>query len=190
MAGVDIDDVWQQVMEDEALASLRRDGRTLIPGRGHSPAVVFVVSRAPDATENTKGKLLAGKVGRSILSLIKDAAGIQDHWWYTTISKYHTNMALTTDQIDACVPHVRSEWVAVGMPGVIVTIGGTPLHALKPDIRGRAANIVGRPVYGGKNSVIWPMRSVSAAVADKSLRDQVEADWDNLGKWLRQGGLI
>lgn len=187
---VDIIDVWDQVMEDEALASLRRDGRTLIPGRGSNPALVFVVSRAPDATEDVKHKLLTGKVGRSILSLIRDAAGIKEHWWYTTISKYHTNRALFQPEIDACVPHVRNEWVAVGMPGVIVTIGGTPLHALKPDIRGRATNIVGRPVYGGKNSVIWPMRNVSAAVADATLRDEVEADWDRLGKWLREGGVI
>lgn len=191
MAEVDIDDVWEAIREDEALAPLRSGGRTLIPGRGSIPAVVFVVGRAPDATENTKGKLLTGAVGKSIKSLIQDAAEIPpDAWWYTTISKYHTTFALNNPMVDACVPHIRSEWEAVGRPGVIVTIGGTPLHALKPEIRGRAANLVGKPVYGGKNAVIWPMYNVALGHSDPARRPEIEEDWENLGKWLRQGKVI
>lgn len=191
MAGLDIDDVWEEIRTDEALAPLRSGGRTLIPGRGSIPATIFVVGRSPDATENTKGRLLTGAVGKSIKSLIQDAAEIpEDVWWYTTISKYHSTFALSDPMIAACVPHIRSEWTAVGMPGVIVTIGGTPLHALKPDIRGRASNIVGRPVYGGKNSVIWPMLNVAIGQAEPARRPEIEAHWEALGGWLRQGKII
>lgn len=191
--GIDLDEIYEAARNDSALDSMREPGRKLVPGRGAMNARVFIISRAPDAMEQLKGKLLVGKVGKALRSLIEDVAEIpDDYWWCTTLVKYHLtgNRTPTRPEIDASLPHLRREWAAVGKPGVIVCVGGTALSTFGPETSARAMKAIGQPSYGGPTTVIWAMMNVADAQAKLELRASVEEHWTALGEWLRKGEVI
>jgi uracil-DNA glycosylase family 4 len=191
VSSAELIDLWDEMHYDQKLSSINSNGKSQIPGRGSIPATFFIVGRAPDAVEEVKGKLLTGKSGKALRSLVEDVAGLTD-WWYTTVTKHHLlgNRAPTTEEMFRCLPYLRREWAAVGGSKVIITIGGAALATFSEDTRTRASNCIGEPVYVGSRWVIWPMLNVADALAEPGIRDIVEAHWTALGEWVRQEGIL
>lgn len=185
----DVHDVYDEYREDPNLKHLQEKGRLLVPGIGSERPYIFIVGRAPTATENDKRQALKGREGRVIKELIEWHARLGDTWWYTFIVKYHLtgNRTPTRQELVDSLPHLRSENQALGGPGVIVTVGGNPLGAMFPGIR---RPNVGQPNYGGLKAVVWPMIHPAQGLAVPSMRKSIEQHWENLGNWARAGGII
>ena len=179
---------------------------TLVPGEGDNP-IAFIIGEAPGAQEVIKRRPFVGPAGRVQRSLTA-IAGLHAEYgahpighplagnpncWLTNVVKFRPsrNRKPYHAEIVAARPYLRREWLAVGSPRVIVTVGGTALSA----VLGRQCSIlrvVGEPQMhigrDGQEMVLWPMLHPAFGLRVPDVRKLIEHDWARLAAWMRDAG--
>ena len=169
-----------------------------VPGEGCN-LKAFIVCPPPGALETVQRRPLVNSIGlvtRSLMGL----AGLYGEWrsgdpvrdadmvncWLTPVIKFKlpNNRTPYMPEIKTVRDFLRAEWIAVGRPKVIVTIGFTAALT----IMGHHATLpVGRPVpmmgKDGEQLTVWQMMSPSL-IPNVKYRERIEAHWVDLGTWL------
>lgn len=172
-----------------------------VRGEG-APGHAMVINYAPGAAEVLTRSPAAGPLGRVLRELMA-LAGLsteqqgscpEDGWepncWLTNVLKFRpTGSKKRDDAIDRMRdvrPLLRAEWIAVGMPRLIIPIGSLPMFA----ITGELSNVsmpAGRPLpftsQKGLPMTVWPMINPVYGVHDPALQQLIEEDWERLGEW-------
>lgn len=209
-----LDAVYERIRRDPNFDHLRQDAFRLIRGEGDNPRCM-IIGEAPGAIEVTKGRPFVGPAGvmlRRLMALANLYAtekniklGKEDdplpritgvtflpNCWLTNVVKYRPSLRNRTPslkEIQDSRKHLRAEWVAIGKPDIIITVGSPALTAVtgrKQSILARAA----KPITNMKSTrnpeamVIWPMIHPSFALREERIRPAVERHWKMLGEWL------
>lgn len=187
-----------QTSQQIVFSNLRDWSPTYVPGEGCNPKA-FIVCPPPGALETVRRRPLissSGLVTRSLMGL----AGLYAEWWsgepvrnaelvncwLTPVIKFKTpnNRAPHMQEIRSAKEFLRAEWIAVGRPKVIVTIGTVAAVAIAGRYHetevGRPVSVVGKE---GDQLTVWSMPSVSI-VPNVRYRERIESHWVNLGTWL------
>ena len=191
-------DIYDAYRGDRRFDHLRTDGIVLVPGEGSSRPKVFIVGEAPGAMENTHKKPFVGASGQVLRSLIKDTAGLApEDYFITNVVKYRppNNRTPEWQEVDASLPYLRQEFAALGLPAVIVAVGGVALSVFRPS--GETRSILacaGETITlrGGKALVpmIHPSYVLRKGEPGTPERDKwqaiVDGHWTEFGNWYRE----
>jgi uracil-DNA glycosylase len=182
-------DIYDAYRADRRFDHLRTQGIVLVPGEGSSRPKVFIVGEAPGATENTAKRPFVGASGRVLRSLIKDAAGLEEHdWFITNVVKYRPpgNRTPEYTEILASMPYLRQEYTALGSPAVLVAVGGTALKALASHLKIGTLSHAGKPQQLREGKVLVPMIHPAFGLRNPQARPQMEEHWTQFGIWFRE----
>lgn len=186
---MDTEDLWEEVRSDHAWDRYRVPGARLVPGFGQRPTKVMVVADSPAAVESSHLRPFSGTNGRIIRELMSLADlrpdGEEANCWATYAIKYRPpgiNPGIK-DVLDA-QPHLRNEWKVVGGPPVIVAVGAVAWQCFSylgslMLWRGKVTPLKG-------NRYLWGMLPPSYGVRNPQHQPQIERDWEELGRWLRE----
>ncbi len=171
---------------------------------GNAPRV-FLFGEAPGATEDLRLRPFVGASGVVLRELMASAGlftGFTPHFgafntWITNVIKFRPPGNRTPDEeMIMDVRHLlRAEWKAVGMPQVIIPVGGTALHALlgrKASILRHAGELMAMESVHAmpQTHSVWPMVHPRFALSEPKMQPLLEKDWLKLGKWLRYQGYV
>lgn len=166
-----------------------------VPGEGDHP-LVMLIGEAPGAQEDLKRRPFVGDSGlvlRELMAIAGLFTGDTPHFgeancWLTNVIKFRPprNRTPTLTEIMSVRRLLREEWIAVGMPRIVVPIGKVALGA----IYGRERSILklaGKPRHElastGLNMIVFPMIHPSYGLrGGKSIQNAMEKDWEELGK--------
>lgn len=170
-----------------------------VRGEG-APGHAMVINYAPGAAEVLTRSPIAGPIGR-ILTELMDMAGLwatnsrcdeskPANCWVTNVLKFRpTGSKKRDDAIDRMWdvrPLLRDEWIAVGMPRLIIPIGSLPMYAITGELNNLSMP-AGRPLpftsQKGLPMTVWPMINPVYGVHDPALQQLIEEDWERLGEW-------
>lgn len=169
---------------------------------GHQPKV-FLFGEAPGATEDLKLRPFVGQSGIVLRELMASAGlftGFTPHFgaqntWITNVIKFRPPGNRTPDEhmIMTARHLLRAEWKAVGMPQIIIPVGGTALHALlgrKASIIRYAGGLLPIPSVHARPQLhsVWPMVHPRFALSNPKMQPLLEKDWQKLAQWLRDNG--
>ena len=186
-------DLYDEYREDDRFKHLRdRTGIRLVPGRGVVDPVLFIVGEAPGATENLKGLPFVGQSGRVLASLMHDCAQIPStKYFITNVVKYQPpgNRTPGVKEILDSLDYLRREYKIVGSPPVIVAVGATAFHAMRPDLPG-IAGYAGSMIATKTGAFLCPMFHPAFGLRNEKARPTMERHWEYLGQWLREEGFI
>lgn len=199
--------VYTSLEEDPAFEHLQTRGNPLIEGEGDNP-IALIIGEAPGAIEVVKKRPFVGPAGYVLRQLMAHARlythdvghpGNPDwkvpEWkancWVTNVVKWRppSNRTPTLEEIKAARPHLRREWVAIGRPDIIITVGSPALTA----VLGRKSSILKRAgqMFSHFDSerepqsiVFWPMIHPSFGLRNEHIRDTIESHWIRLRGWL------
>jgi len=208
---MDLIELYDAYREAPGWKHLRKEGIKLVPGRGAKRPAVMILGEAPGAEENLVGKPFVGRSGR-LLNQLMGLAGLRAEPEYedappgeqrqevepantfiTNVVKYRPpgNRTPTRDEIKQSVRWIRKEWIALGKPTVIVTVGATPLACIAPEHLpvSDSAGHVKQLKSGVSRPVVWPMFHPAYALRNPGLQPVVEEHWQDFGQWLREEGI-
>lgn len=200
-----LDRAYERMRTDTAFEHLRTKGNPLIEGEGGNP-IALIIGEAPGAIEVVKKRPFVGPAGYVLRQLMAHAGlhatgiGGKSDWvatewnpncWLTNVVKWRppSNRTPTIEEIKAARPHLRAEWVAIGKPDIIITVGSPALTA----VTGRQQSILARAgqMFSHFDSerepqsiVFWPMIHPAFALRNEHIRPTVESHWDRLRVWL------
>lgn len=200
-----LDRAYERMRTDAAFEHLRTRGNPLIEGEGGNP-IALIIGEAPGAIEVVKKRPFVGPAGIVLRQLMAHAGlyatgvGGKSDWvatewnpncWVTNVVKWRppSNRTPTLEEIKAARPHLRHEWVAIGKPDIIITVGSPALTA----VLGRKSSILKRAgqMFSHFDSerepqsiVFWPMIHPSFGLRNEHIRDTIESHWIRLRGWL------
>jgi DNA polymerase len=183
--------------------------KNYVPGEGDN-AEAFIIGEAPGAQEDIERRPFVGKckVLRDLMALAdlyvegfttnvssglaadRQRITVAPNCWLTNVVKYKTprNRNPTNAEVRAFRRLLQDEWVAVGSPDTIITVGGIALSA----VFGKSMSVLRhagrchtmRSGYTGKKLYIWPMLHPAFGLrGDDNLKEFIEQDWLKLGAW-------
>jgi uracil-DNA glycosylase len=176
-----------------------------VPGEGaQRDCEVLIIGEAPGAQEEIRHRPFVGPAGRVLRQLMANALLYTDDWeneeqkcygvantWLTNVVKFRPprNRKPTPEEITAFRWLLRTEWMVVGKPRVIVPVGSTALHAIfgKPM---SILKVAGRPhkVHSRLSDMdlhIWPMVHPAFGLRNKAVQPLLEKDWNKLAEWRK-----
>lgn len=173
--------------------------KTYVAGEGDNP-LAFIVGEAPGAQEEIARRPFVGSAG----IVLRDLMDIANLWstdsscdpsrpancWLTNVVKFRPprNRRPTPDEITCARPFLRAEWVAVGMPRLIIPVGGVALTAVtgkNQSIMRLAGRCHPYTSTEGLALFVWPMIHPSYGLRNPAIQPLIESDWDNLAGWMR-----
>lgn len=170
---------------DCTLCPLHQTAETVcIPGRGPMASRLLILGMAPGKYEDRMGECFVGPSGR-LLDEVLDALGLTAR--RTNVVRCRPpspnpkkdNRDPKVLEIQACLPYLREEILAMPSLQVIVALGNIPLRAL--GLKGRAVGTVaGVPIQAtvfGRELTVVGMLHPAAVLRRQSSRPQWEAHW-------------
>lgn len=203
---VRLEKVYERIRTDPSFAHLRTTGNHLVEGEGDNP-IAFIIGEAPGATEVKAKRPFVGASGTVLRQLMAHAGlyatGVDNktdwvatEWnpncWLTNVVKYRPSLSNRTPTLQELMDsreHLRAEWLAVGKPDIVITVGSAPLTA----VMGRKSSILARAgrMFSNFNSerdpqtmVFWPMIHPAFGLRNETVRPTIEAHWERLREWL------
>lgn len=168
-----------------------------VSGEGGNPRVM-VIGEAPGAQEDLKRRPFVGDSGlvlRELMAIAGLFTGDTPHFgeancWLTNVVKFRPprNRTPTLKEIMSVRHLLREEWIAVGMPRIVVPVGNVSLTA----VYGRQRSILklaGKPLFEhastGLHMVVFPMLHPSYGLrGGKDIQEQMERHWQQLSDGL------
>lgn len=193
--------VYEAIRQDPAFEHLRLGGNPLIEGEGDNP-VVMLIGEAPGPQERAKGRPFIGPAGIVLRQLMyvaglcaRDDEPLQGNvanCWLTNVVKYYPPRTRTPtwEEIQNSRKYLRQEWVAIGKPDIIITIGASPLSA----VLGRKGSIMARAgrMFTNQNSTrkpevmtFWPMLHTSFGLRNPTVQPTIEEHWLKMAEWFQ-----
>jgi DNA polymerase len=167
-----------------------------VPGEGNNPRVM-IIGEAPGAQEEVYRRPFVGASGRILRELMTGVelfTGDTPHFgepncWLTNAVKFRPprNRKPTDTEVMGFRYLLQEEWGAIGMPQVIVPVGGVALMAVmgrKMSILRMAGKRLDMVSRKGLPIFIWPMIHPSFGLREKSIIPLIEKDWDKFGHWM------
>jgi uracil-DNA glycosylase len=209
MTGVNherLERVYESIRNDPNFVHFRRRGNPLVPGEGDNP-IALIIGEAPGAIEVVKRRPFVGPSGYVLRQLMAHAGlhatgiGGKSDWvatewnpncWLTNVVKYRPSLSNRTPTLEELMNArraLRQEWVAIGKPDIIITVGSPALTA----VVGRKSSILKRAgqMWTNQDSTrdpeimtFWPMIHPSFGLRNEHIRDTIESHWDRLRQWL------
>lgn len=145
----------------------------------------FVVGSAPGAIEQTALRPFKGSEGIMVRQLMRIAGLEPAESWLTYAIKYKlpANRLPRKEEVKAFRPLLQREWLGVGRPKLIITIGSTA--AMMVLLRGDLPK-AGIPQTRKDGVVIYPMSSPRIGLlGDDTSKEMIENQWEKLGEWRR-----
>lgn len=185
---MDIEDLWEEVRSDPAWDRYRVPGARLVPGFGQRPTKLMVVADSPAAVESSHLRPFSGANGRilrELMSLADLRVGEEANCWATYAIKYRPPGFLPgIRDVLSAQEHLRKEWQIIGGPPVIIAVGAVSWQCFSHlgslmSWRGRAV-----PLKGDR--YVWGMLPPSYGIRNPEAQPQIERDWEELGRWLRE----
>lgn len=195
-----LDKVYEGYAADPAFEHLRTGKIPFIGGEGDRP-IAMVIGEAPGAIECAKSRPFVGPAG-IVLRQLMAVAGLKaapahvfrdgpSNCWLTNVVKYRPlrNRTPSIEEIRDSRPYLRAEWVAIGSPDIIITVGATALTA----VTGRQQSIMAKAGqmwshYDSEREpstmVFWPMLHPAFGLRNEHVRPVMEQHWLRLGEWL------
>ena len=160
-----------------------------VPGHGNdTDPYAMVVGSVPTALDEMHLRPFQDEQSRMVFELLK-LSGLNAHnTWITHGIKFRLpgNRAPIGAELRKFRPLLQQEWMAVGEPPIIITIGNTATSLVLGYTAGSSIQ-PGRCIE--KNRIrIWPMLHPSVGVRHADVRDEIENHWLSLGKWIRKHG--
>lgn len=176
-----------------------------VPGEGGDRVIAMVIGEAPGAQEEIKRRPFVGKAGivlRQLMSFANLYTGQTPelgpaNCWLTNTVKFRPprNRTPTYEEIATGRYGLNMEWRAVGKPTLVIPVGGVALQAVlgkKVSILRHCGERLTRTGTQGTKVIVWPMLHPSYVLRSHStkLQEEVEKDWERLGRWLYQRDLV
>lgn len=217
MGRLTVEDVYEGIRDAECWDHLRQPGIVLVKGEGQTVApMALVVVGAPGATENTKRRPLCGPSGR-VLTGMMSLAGLSTtddacvgcdtpHAQYdcphrteeranafvTNAIKYRLPGNRVPDRLEIlnAREELRQEWTALRRPKLIVAVGSVARLAVAPLVQGGwRANPGDWVALSDGQTYVWVQYHPSYGLQHPEARPAMEAQWERMGRALREGGL-
>lgn len=188
-----------------------------VPGEGPIPPTVALIGEAPGRNEITQGHPFVGAAGKELDANLARAGLTRDEIFITSVVRARPysrpkskadqpienlpNRTPTKREVAAFAPLFDWELATI-QPKVLVVMGNTALQRLlgpAATIGELHGQVLHQPVlewrdgqYCPGNTDYWivPMYHPAATLYARKLAPTVAADWERLGKWLRQAGLV
>jgi DNA polymerase len=203
-----LEELYESIREDSNFEHLRAGHNRLVGGEGDNPQAM-IIGEAPGAEELMSGRPFVGPSGRVLRSLMSIAGfhaewvgkltgaivppkcnhGVPPNCWLTNVVKYRPlrNRTPTLKEIADFRPYLRREWIHIGRPQLIVTVGGVAAQA----VFGKSIPVLERAGYPwfvkhaatAKTVCVWPMVHPSYALRNKEYRSTMERHWTELQSW-------
>lgn len=185
---MDLIDFRESYCESPDFKSLAVPFHYYVPGRGAERPVAMVLGTAPGSAENTARKVFVGQLGR-ILDQLLGVAGLslEENAYVTHMIKYRINRFPHKDEMKKSSKWVMREWEVLNRPLVIITLGEAPFILMKGKA-GRPED-VGFPFNHSCGAIVYPMIHPDLPIFKPEFRPVIEAQWESLGKWLKERGL-
>lgn len=194
--------VYARHEADPVFEHFRAGSNPFVGGEGGNP-IAMIIGEALGRQEAAKRRPFVGPAG-TVLRELMAAANLfatpstcgppyKPNCWLTNVVKWRplNNRTPTLLEVQDSRRHLRAEWVAIGKPDIIITIGSTPLTA----VTGRKASILARAgqMFSNYNSerkpqsiVFWPMIHPAFALRNDNawMQPVIEEHWLKLAEWL------
>ncbi len=178
----------QQELQQWKGCKLAEKSRPVL-GEGNAKATVMFIGEAPGQKEDELGRPFVGAAGK-LLDELLGSIGIQRPDVYiSNVVKYRppANRDPTDEEKEQCMPWLKAE-IALIKPKVIVPLGR---HALGHFIAGKSiTESHGKPFSITDDVTVFPIYHPAAALHNGGLRGGLEQDFQNLGAYLREHGLL
>ncbi len=140
----------------------------------------FIVGEAPSAIESINRRPFVGRSGMVLRQLIRLGGLEPSQCWLTNLLKFKTpgNRHPTVTEIKAFRLPLQAEWVAVGAPKLIITVGSAAWQA----IVGVGQHAEG-PVQVVNGTIVYPMHHPRVAFGNTEAQEQIEKEWETLKNW-------
>lgn len=161
------------------------EGRTnTVFGEGDPHARVMIIGEAPGKNEDKQGRPFVGSAGKFLNELLEVAGLEREEVFIANVLKCRppSNRNPKPDEIEACSPYLREQTQAID-PLIIVTLGNFATQFI---LRTRAGitGLRGTVQQAGRFTVM-PVFHPAAAIYDRSKRDVLFADFEQVGKMVR-----
>lgn len=170
-------------------------------GEGDAHARVMLVGEAPGGEEAASGRPFVGKAGKQLAALLAAVDIARDTVYITNAVKYRPvtrsarsvrNRTPSKAEVLASLPLLKREIETV-RPAVIVTLGNTPLSAVrllsesggeKPAVIG-ALHGAAHPLHiAGRSVALFPLYHPASGIYNRALVAVMEADMQALSDYL------
>lgn len=165
---------------------------------------VMIIGEAPGAEEVVRARPFVGASGIVLRQLMATAGLFTGYTpefgtanvWLTNVCKFRppNNRTPTEPEIKELRPLLRYEWLAIGRPRTIITVGSTALYAVTGE-RWSVLQTAGQcwtihSARSGCDFNVWPMVHPAFALRNKEVQPLLERDWNTLGNWLTKRGVV
>ncbi len=168
----------------------------LVFGTGPAHARVMLIGEAPGATEVAEKRPFAGKAGRNLDHFLEVCGIAREQLYITNTVKYRprktgpsgrvSNRPPTRQEVEMMRPFLLEE-IRLIAPGIIATLGNTPLHALAgyAVTVGTVHGTILRPVDCGVP--VYALFHPASLIYNPSLAEVYEQDLRGLAKMIAEG---
>lgn len=214
-----VEDVYEEIREADCWDHLREPGIVLVKGKGQTVGpMALVVVGAPGATENTKRRPLCGPSGRVLTGMMSLAGlyteddaclgacgsphsqydcphrtDVRANAFLTNAIKYRLpgNRVPNSLEVQNARESLRQEWIALGRPKLIVAVGSVARLAVAPlNYDDRKTGPGDWIALSDGETYVWVQYHPSYGLQHPEARPLMEAQWERMGKTLREGGLL
>lgn len=160
----------------------------LVFGSGDPHACVMIIGEAPGRNEDLTGEPFVGAAGKLLDELLAHAGLRRAEIYIANVLKCRPpgNRDPKPDEIATCAPFLR-EQIRLIDPEVVVTLGNFATRFMLQTSEGITA-LHGRPQEIGGRTVL-PVFHPAAVIYDRSKRDALFADFEQLGRMLGRSPL-
>lgn len=161
------------------------EGRTnVVFGEGDPHARVLIVGEAPGKNEDLQGKPFVGAAGKFLDELLEAAGLKREEVFIANVLKCRppSNRNPQANEIETCAPFLRMQTQTID-PLVIVTMGNFATQFILRTGTG-ITQLRGTVQQAGR-FVVMPVFHPAAAIYDRSKRDVLLADFQQVGELVR-----
>lgn len=161
------------------------EGRTnVVFGEGDPHARVLIVGEAPGKNEDLQGKPFVGAAGKFLDELLETAGLKREEVFIANVLKCRppSNRNPQANEIETCAPFLRMQTQTID-PLVIVTMGNFATQFILRTGTG-ITQLRGTVQQAGR-FVVLPVFHPAAAIYDRSKRDVLLADFQQVGELVR-----
>ncbi len=161
------------------------EGRTnVVFGEGDPHARVLIVGEAPGKNEDLQGKPFVGAAGKFLDELLEAADLKREEVFIANVLKCRppSNRNPQANEIETCAPFLRMQTQTID-PLVIVTMGNFATQFILRTGTG-ITQLRGTVQQAGR-FVVLPVFHPAAAIYDRSKRDVLLADFQQVGELVR-----
>jgi len=182
-------EVLRAELETAVSEAYRGQDKVLVHGEGKLSAKVMLIGEAPGEQETRLRRPFVGKAGRNLDEFLEMAGIDRTELYVSNTVKFRpskispkgriVNRPPTRDEIEFFLPWLKRE-IELVSPGVIVTLGNTPLQALTDrktvigEVHGSWLDLCGIRLY--------PMYHPASIIYNRALKTVYEDDIRRLAK--------